>query len=82
MTSSHELWSNDHRIDKYSRSQEQALVAAGTDVDAPIEDAEHKQLAFSFAKRHKVLLETAETPALLYHTNETDFTIFAEVRRF
>tara|TARA_R110002060_G_scaffold72800_2_gene81536 strand:+ start:1938 stop:3515 length:1578 start_codon:yes stop_codon:yes gene_type:complete len=63
-------------------AEEQALVAAGTDVDAPIEDAEHKQLAFSFAKRHKVLLETAETPALLYHTNETDFTIFAEVRRF
>ncbi|ABG38764.1 type II secretion system protein E (GspE) [Paraglaciecola sp. T6c] len=63
-------------------AEEQALVAAGTDVDAPIEDAEHKQLAFSFAKRHKVLLETAETPALLYHTNETDFAIFAEVRRF
>ena len=63
-------------------AEEQALVAAGTDVDAPIEDAEHKQLAFSFAKRHKVLLETAESPALLYHTNETDFAIFAEVRRF
>ena len=63
-------------------AEEQALVAAGTDVDAPIVDAEHKQLAFSFAKRHKVLLETAETPALLYHTNETDFAIFAEVRRF
>ena len=63
-------------------AEEQALVAAGTDVDAPIEDAEHKQLAFSFAKRHKVLLETAENPALLYHTTETDFTIFAEVRRF
>ncbi|WP_166422664.1 type II secretion system ATPase GspE [Paraglaciecola sp. 20A4] len=63
-------------------AEEQALVAAGTDVDAPIDEAEHKQLAFSFAKRHKVLLETAETPALLYHTNETDFAIFAEVRRF
>jgi general secretion pathway protein E len=63
-------------------AEEQALVAAGTDVDAPIVDAGHKQLAFSFAKRHKVLLETAETPALLYHTDETDFAIFAEVRRF
>ena len=63
-------------------AEEQALVAAGTDVDAPIDEAEHKQLAFSFAKRHKVLLETAESPALLYHTDETDFAIFAEVRRF
>jgi general secretion pathway protein E len=63
-------------------AEELALVAAGTDMDAPIIEAEHKQLAFSFAKRHKVLLETAESPALLYHTNETDFTIFAEVRRF
>jgi general secretion pathway protein E len=43
---------------------------------------EHKQLAFSFAKRHKVLLETGQQPAVLYHTAATDFMVFAEVRRF
>jgi general secretion pathway protein E len=62
--------------------EEQALVAAGADIDAPIVEAQHKQLAFSFAKRHKVLLDTGESPAALYHTIETDFAIFAEVRRF
>lgn len=45
-------------------------------------EAEHKQLAFGFAKRHQVLLDTGETPALLYHTGETDFAVFAEVRRY
>ncbi|MFT5313209.1 MAG: general secretion pathway protein E, partial [Paraglaciecola sp.] len=63
-------------------AEEQALVAAGTDIDAPILEPEHKQLAFSFAKRHKVLLDTGENPAILYYTQETDFAIFAEVRRF
>jgi general secretion pathway protein E len=63
-------------------AEEQALVAAGTDIDAPIIEPEHKQLAFSFAKRHKVLLDTGESPTALYHTSETDFAIFAEVRRF
>lgn len=42
----------------------------------------HKQLAFSFAKRHKVLLDTGQHPALLYHTVATDFSAFVEVRRF
>lgn len=65
-----------------AEAEEQALVAAGTDIDAPIVEPKHKQLAFSFAKRHKVLLDTGEDPAILYHTGETDFTIFAEVRRF
>ncbi|MFT4937313.1 MAG: general secretion pathway protein E [Paraglaciecola sp.] len=63
-------------------AEEHALVASGADIDAPIDEPEHKQLAFSFAKRHKVLLDTGETPAILYHTAETDFLIFAEVRRF
>lgn len=44
--------------------------------------ADHQQLAFSFAKRHKVLLDTSESPALLYHTGDTEFSVFAEVRRF
>ncbi|MDF2179215.1 type II secretion system ATPase GspE [Aliiglaciecola sp. CAU 1673] len=42
----------------------------------------HRQLGFGFAKRHKVLLDTAEQPAILYHTAETPFEVFAEVRRF
>lgn len=70
-----------HRLSTID-AEEQALVEAGTDVDAPIDEPEHKQLAFSFAKRHKVLLDTGETPAALYYTSETSFLIFAEVRRF
>lgn len=57
--------------------------------DALIEDADqaivedgHRQLAFSFAKRHKVLLDTGESPTILYHTAATDFSVFLEVRRF
>lgn len=46
------------------------------------EESGHKQLAFSFAKRHNVLLDTGETPAVLYHTADTEFPVFAEVRRF
>lgn len=46
------------------------------------QEAEHKQVSFSFAKRHKVLLDTGSEPALLYHTGETEFNVFAEVRRF
>ncbi|MEP7704779.1 type II secretion system ATPase GspE [Paraglaciecola sp. 25GB23A] len=63
-------------------AEEQALIEAGTDIDAPVDEPEHKQLAFSFAKRHQVLLDTGETPAVLYHTSETKIAVFAEVRRF
>ncbi|MEP0356121.1 MAG: type II secretion system ATPase GspE [Paraglaciecola sp.] len=62
--------------------EEQSLLEAGADINAPIDEPEHKQLAFSFAKRHQVLLDTGETPAILYHTVETEFPVFAEVRRF
>lgn len=49
----------------------------------PSDDAQAtKQLSFGFAKRHRVLLEVNQEPALLYYTNETPFTVFAEVRRF
>ena len=63
-------------------AEEQALIESGTDIDAPVDEPEHKQLAFSFAKRHQVLLDTGESPALLYHTADTQLHIFAEVRRF
>ncbi|GGO71682.1 type II secretion system ATPase GspE [Bowmanella pacifica] len=51
---------------------------------APVDDLmpAHKQLAFGFAKRNKVLLDTGQEPALLYHTAQTPFAVFAEVRRF
>ena len=63
-------------------AEQQALIEAGTDINALLDEPEHKQLAFSFAKRHQVLLDTGETPAILYHTAETQLHIFAEVRRF
>lgn len=63
-------------------AEEQALLESGTDLDMPVDEPEHKQLAFSFAKRHQVLLDTGENPAILYHTQDTEFQIFAEVRRF
>lgn len=65
-----------------TEAEQQALIESGTDINAPIEDEQHKQLAFSFAKRFQVLLDTGETPAILFHTKETDFQVFAEVRRF
>ena len=55
---------------------------AGDNLDATEQLSEHKQLAFSFAKRHKVLFDTGIEPAVLYHTSETPFTVFAEARRF
>ena len=63
-------------------AEEQALLESGTDLDTPVDEPEHKQLAFSFAKRHQVLLDTGEKPAILYHTQDTEFQVFAEVRRF
>jgi len=63
-------------------AEEQALIEAGADIDAPVDEPEHKQLAFSFAKRHQVLLDTGETPAIVYHTIDTQLPVFAEVRRF
>lgn len=51
------------------------------DVAQP-EESQYKQLAFGFAKRHKVLLDCAYEPAVLYHTAGTQFQVFAEVRRF
>lgn len=41
-----------------------------------------KQLAFGFAKRHQVLLDHSQQPVLLYHTADTSFSVFSEVRRF
>lgn len=62
-------------------TQENDEVIAEPNTDL-LDDAQHKQLAFSFAKRHHVLLDTGETPAVLYHTADTEFPVFAEVRRF
>lgn len=57
-------------------------VVEATELANSEQDSRHKQLNFSFAKRHQVLLDTSSEPATLYHTSETAFDIFAEVRRF
>lgn len=46
------------------------------------EDSGHKQVSFGFAKRHKVILDTGETPPCVYFTDDTDFSVFSEMRRF
>jgi general secretion pathway protein E len=60
---------------------EQQVVDAD-DVAMESEEQAYKQLSFSFAKRHNVILEHANDPVTLYHTSETPFHVFAEVRRF
>ena len=71
------------------QGQQQAVVdqdpqmQPALDQETPqVDESGHKQLAFSFAKRHKVLLDTGTTPATVYHTAMTDFAVFVEVRRF
>lgn len=41
-----------------------------------------RQLAFSFAKRHRVLVDLQTDPPEVFYTDETEFPVFAEVRRF
>ena len=72
----------DEQITQALEAQEEALEAMGEDADLPEEEAGPRQLSFSFAKRNQVLLETNETPAVLYFTENTPFDVFAEVRRF
>jgi len=67
-----------------SLEETEALVTDEVTDGAP-EEAEPLaalQLPFSFAKRHKVLVESAHEPVKVYHTPSTDFSVFAEVRRF
>jgi general secretion pathway protein E len=72
----------DEQITQALEAQEEALEAMGEDAGLPEEEAGPRQLSFSFAKRNQVLLETNETPAVLYFTENTPFDVFAEVRRF
>lgn len=72
----------DEQITQALEAQEEALEAMGKDSGLPEEEAGSRQLSFSFAKRNQVLLETNETPAVLYFTENTPFDVFAEVRRF
>ncbi len=72
----------DEQITQALEAQEEALEAMGKDAGLPEEEAGPRQLSFSFAKRNQVLLETNETPAVLYFTENTPFDVFAEVRRF
>ncbi len=72
----------DEQLTQALEAQEEALEAMGEEAGLPEEEAGPKQLSFSFAKRNQVLLETNETPAVLYFTENTPFDVFAEVRRF
>ena len=46
------------------------------------EELDQSQLSFGFSKRHRVLLDNAVTPAIVYHTADTELSAFSEVRRF
>ncbi|WP_334060819.1 type II secretion system ATPase GspE [Alteromonas sp. S005] len=72
----------DEQLTQALEAQEEALEAMGEEAGLPEDEAGPKQLSFSFAKRNQVLLETNETPAVLYFTENTPFDVFAEVRRF
>ncbi len=72
----------DEQLTQALEAQEEALEAMGEDGGLPEAEAGPRQLSFSFAKRNQVLLETNETPAVLYFTENTPFDVFAEVRRF
>ncbi|MCV2885801.1 type II secretion system ATPase GspE [Aestuariibacter sp. AA17] len=63
---------------------EEALNQAALldDIEQEEEAQPHQQLAFSFAKRHKVLVDVGEDPIVVYHTDEATLQTFAEVRRF
>ncbi|MEW9797727.1 type II secretion system ATPase GspE [Alteromonas sp. CYL-A6] len=72
---------SDDKLSQAVEAQEAALEAMGD--DDILSDADgHRQLSFGFAKRNKVLLETNSSPATLYYTSQTPFSVFAEVRRF
>ena len=62
-------------------AEQETLAAEAETVEAE-DQASHGQLSFTFAKRHKVLLERSTLPVTLYHTGDTEFPVFAEVRRF
>ena len=59
-----------------------SVADQGDDIAAESGEDITTQLPFSFAKRNHVLLELNDEPAVLYHTAETTFSVFAEVRRF
>lgn len=74
--------SQDEQLTLAVEAQEEALEAMADEDGLPEAEAGPRQLSFSFAKRNQVLLETNETPAILYFTENTPFEVFAEVRRF
>ena len=61
---------------------EQLSPEDGVDSEIALEEALPRQVSFGFAKRHKVLLDVGEAPAVLYHTDAATLRTFAEVRRF
>ena len=59
-----------------------SVAAESAEELLPEDTIDDQQLPFGFAKRHKVLLELNQEPALLYHTSDTPLEIFSEVRRY
>ena len=48
-----------------------SVAAESAEELLPEDTIDDQQLPFGFAKRHKVLLELNQEPALLYHTSDT-----------
>lgn len=67
-----------------SLQETEALVTEEVDASQleEVEPLAALQLPFSFAKRFKVLIESAHEPVKVYHTPSTELSVFAEVRRF
>ena len=69
-------------LDNHEELEQDVELQDDQDESIQEEELGYKQLSFSFAKRHHVILEHADDPVTLYHTSETPFHVFAEVRRF
>lgn len=53
-----------------------------SELEAEDQLCDEKQVNFGYSKRHKILLDTNETPAKVFFTEETKLETFSEVRRF
>lgn len=78
MSESAELKTADNMLEDSLENIEEHVIS-----EAEVEPEELiKQLPFGYAKRHKVLLNMATEPATVFFTDETEFPVFSEVRRF
>lgn len=61
---------------------ESALVENETSELEALEEVEIRQVSFGFAKRHRVLLDQANEPPMVFYTDDTKMEAIQEVRRF